>query len=53
MVYVLITEDGVDQIVETKEIAQREKHDLVKLGCSVKIKEFASWELAQAFADKF
>lgn len=51
-VYMLITEDGCDQIVETKAIANREAHDLHAMGCTVRVKEFPGWTEAEAYEDK-
>lgn len=33
--YGIFTEDGLDQVVETKELARKEATDLGKLGCRV------------------
>lgn len=33
----IFTEDGLDQIVETQDLAQQEKSDLVAMGCNAKI----------------
>lgn len=51
-VYTLITEDGIDQHCETEAQAKREKRDLEKMGCTVKIKKFNSWAEAEAYEDK-
>lgn len=52
-VYMILCDGDVDQIVETKAIAEREKKDLIKLGCdNVKIKIFPSWEAAEAYETK-
>ncbi len=53
MLYVLIADGTFDQICETSATANKEKRDLIKLGCEVKIKKFPNWESAQAYADKF
>ena len=53
MLYMLITDDGIDQICETKATANKEKRDLVKMGCNVKIKQFETWEAANAYEDKY
>jgi len=56
MVFVLVTGEGlareVDQIVETKAIANREAKDLRAMGCIVTIKAFPSWEEAEAYEAK-
>ena len=49
--YVIIADNEVDQIVETKEIAAREKRDLVEMGCAVRIREFASMRDAEEWVD--
>ena len=36
--YALFTEDGLDQLVETKELANREAKDLRAMGCTVSIR---------------
>lgn len=51
-VYAVITEDGLDQFCDTKAQASKEKKDLEKMGCAVKIKTFDSWADAHAFEDK-
>lgn len=52
-VFMILTADGVDQIVETKAIALRERRDLIRLGCDpVRIREFPSWAEAEAYQDK-
>jgi len=51
-VFAVITEDGLDQVVETKAIAEREKRDLVKMGCSVRIKEFPTEAECYDWCDK-
>jgi hypothetical protein len=52
-VYMLLVEGDCDQIVETKAIANRERRDLIDLGCdNVKIREFPSWEAAEAYESK-
>jgi hypothetical protein len=52
-VYVLITEDGIDQIITGAAHRDKEVKDLKALGCSVKVKTFATWEAAEAFEEKF
>lgn len=51
-VYVIVTEDGVDQIVEGKVYATREVRDLKAMGFAARAKRFTDWESAQAYADK-
>lgn len=51
-VYAVFTEDGLDQIVETKAIAEREQRDLRKMGCTVNVKEFATESAALDYADR-
>lgn len=51
-VYAIITDDGLDQIVETLALAKREKRDLERMGLDhVKIKEFEDEEAAYTWAD--
>ena len=42
----------VDQTVEGDAIMKREKRDLIKMGCKVKVKKFASWDEAEAYEVK-
>lgn len=53
-VYAIRVDDQneVDQIVETKEIANREARDLRKMGFEVKVRSFPSWEAAEAWDQK-
>lgn len=52
MLYVIVADGAFDQVCETKATALKEKRDLVKLGCEVKIKEFATWAEVDAYEDK-
>lgn len=52
MLYVIIADNTFDQVCETKTAAQREKRDLEKMGCEVRIKTVADWEAANALEDK-
>jgi hypothetical protein len=53
MLYVIIVDgDGFDQVCETAEDAKREKRDLERLGCTVKIKKVADWKAADDLEDK-
>jgi hypothetical protein len=49
--FVIIADGSVDQIVETKTIANREKKDLEELGCEVRIKSFLTMAEAEYWAD--
>lgn len=51
MAYVIIADDEVDQIVETKELAMREKRDLVAMGCAVRLHRFDTMAEAEEWAD--
>lgn len=57
-VFMLIAGGEIDQVCETNAIAQREKRDLEKLGCVVKVRIFTgttkaqALERAQAYEDK-
>ncbi|MET4733940.1 hypothetical protein ABIE64_002669 [Thalassospira sp. MBR-102] len=55
MLYCIITGGEypeLDQVVETKTQAEREKRDLIKLGCEVKIKAVADWDAANELEEK-
>lgn len=52
MVYMLIADGTIDQIVETEALAKRERRDLEKMGCEVRVKRFPSWEAADAYEAK-
>lgn len=43
MPYIVITEDGVDQVVDTKKEAEAEKRDLKAMGFSVQIRHCKTW----------
>jgi hypothetical protein len=51
-IYALLTEDGLDQFVETKEQMEKEKSWLKLHGYTVKVKAFDNWKDAEAFEDK-
>ena len=52
-VFMLLVDGECDQIVETRELAERTKKDLKKLDCgTIKIKEFPTWQEAHAYEDK-
>lgn len=44
--YVIIADGIFDQICETKPQMEREKRDLRKMGCDVKVRTVSSWEEA-------
>jgi len=52
MLYVIIADGSFDQVCETKAQADKEKRDLVKMGCEVKVKPVADWAAADALEDK-
>lgn len=52
MLYVIIADNTFDQVCDTKQLAQREKRDLEKMGCTVRIKPVADWSAANALEDK-
>lgn len=52
MIYVIIADGSVDQIVDTDAIAKREAKDLRKLGCEVKVKAVADWQAAYEIETK-
>ena len=48
-----MTEDGLDQVVETKEQADKEVKYLKEIaGCKVRVKKFNTWEALHAFEEK-
>ena len=50
--YAIFTEDGLDQVVETKAIARREATDLGDMGCKVWVYSYpASFDM-EAWADE-
>lgn len=51
--FVLVADGTFDQICETKATANKEKKDLEKMGCEVRIKKCASWDEANAYSVKF
>lgn len=52
-VYMILVDGDCDQIVETRAIAEREKRDLINMGCGpVRIREFPCWEAAEQYEDK-
>lgn len=52
MLYVIIADATFDQVCEAKAQALKEKRDLEKLGCEVKIKKVADWAAANALEEK-
>lgn len=52
MVFAILTEDGLDQIVETQAIANREARDLRAMGCRVQVKKFLNELEALTWCDK-
>lgn len=52
MLYVIIADQTFDQVCETEAQAKREKRDLEKMGCTVRIKRVGSWEEANALEAK-
>lgn len=55
MLYCIITggdNPELDQVVETKTLAEREKRDLIKMGCEVRIKAVADWDAADKLEAK-
>lgn len=51
-IFVILTDDGVDQIVEGAAIARREVSDLKRMGCNARSKRFVSWADAEAYQDR-
>ena len=53
MLYAILTEDGLDQVVETKEQATKEVKYLREIArCKVRVKKFDTWEALDAFEEK-
>jgi hypothetical protein len=51
-VFMIIADNEIDQIVETKAAADKERTDLKAMGCSVQIKRFDSWQQADDYEDR-
>lgn len=51
MIYVIIADGVFDQIVETSMQAKKERRDLEKMGCEVKVKRM-TWQDANALETK-
>lgn len=49
---ILIADGEFDAIWDTREQAEKEKRDLRALGYSVILRDFPTWEAAEAFEDK-
>lgn len=52
MLYVIIADDTIDQVCETEAQAKREKRDLEKMGCKVRIRKVADWAAANTLEEK-
>jgi len=53
MLYVILTEYGIDQVVETKEQLDKEVKYLKEVArCKVRVKKFNTWEAVTAFEEK-
>ena len=53
MLYAILTEDGLDQVVETKEQLDKEVKYLKEIArCKVRVKKFNTWEAVTAFEEK-
>lgn len=50
--YVIIADGEFDQVVESKDQAKREKRDLTKMGCTVRLRPVNSWDEANALESK-
>lgn len=48
MLYVIIADGSFDQVCETKAQAAKEKRDLTRMGCEVKVKPVKDWAEANA-----
>lgn len=52
MLYVIIADGAFDQVCETQADAAREKRDLTRMGCEVKVRKVKDWEAADALEAK-
>lgn len=52
MLYVIIADGTFDQVCESKRDMERERKDLKKMGCTVKVKPVNSWTEAEAIEDR-
>lgn len=52
MLWVLICDDTFDQVCERKQDMERERRDLKKMGCTVKVKPVKDWNEADALETK-
>ena len=52
MLYVIIADGSFDQVCETKAQAEKERRDLVRMGCEVRVKAVKDWTAAEALEDK-
>lgn len=52
MLYVIICDGNFDQVCESAKAMEREKRDLKRMGCTVKVKPVATWSEANAIEDK-
>ena len=52
MLYCIIADGTFDQVCETKAQADKEKRDLTRMGCEVKVKAVKDWAEAHALEDK-
>jgi hypothetical protein len=48
MLYVIIADGTFDQVCTDKRDMERERRDLKRMGCTVKVKPVASWQEADA-----
>lgn len=52
MLFVIIADGTFDQVCETEAQAKREKRDLEKMGCEVRIRKVKDWAEANALEEK-
>lgn len=52
MLYCIIADGTFDQVCETKAQADREKRDLERMGCEVRVRKVADWAAANALEDR-
>ena len=52
MLYVIVADGTFDQVCETKAQANKERRDLEKMGCEVKVRQCRTWDEVHALEDK-
>lgn len=52
MLFIIIADGAFDQVCETEAQAKREKRDLEKMGCDVRIRKVKDWAEVAAIEDR-